>query len=154
MANAIINGLDIPLYAIPGPSLKEDFEKLNILYATDFNEKDNKYLDHLLEIVEPLQKQITCVHIDTAHNPAKKERMFELNLELKKEYPQHDLKCRLIDDEDIYHGLKVFVVNNKVNLLSFTVHKRRLFEKLFKPNLFKKILQESSLPILLFPASS
>lgn len=154
MANAIINGLDIPLYAIPGPSFAEDFEKLNILYATDFNEKDNKYLDHLLEIVEPLQKQITCVHIDTAHNPAKKERMFELNLELKKEYPEHDLQCRLIDDEDIYHGLKVFVVNNKVNLLSFTVHKRGLFEKLFKPNLFKKILQESNLPILLFPASA
>jgi hypothetical protein len=26
------------------------------------------------------------------------------------------------------------------------------FEKLFKPNLFKKILQESNLPILLFPS--
>lgn len=153
MANAIINGLDIPIYAIPGPSSAEDLMKLNILYATDFNEKDNKYLDRLLEIVEPFQKQITCVHIDTEQNPAKKERMFELNLELKKEYPQHDLQCRLIHDEDIYHGLKVFVVNNNVNLLSFTVDKRSLFKKLFKPNLFKKILQESSLPILLFPAS-
>ena len=152
MANSIINGLDIPLYAIPGPSSPEDFEKINILYATDFNEKDNKYLERLLRIFEPFQKKICCVHIDTDKNPAKKERMDELNLLLKKEYAQHDLQCQLIEDEDVFHGLKVFAVRNQVNLLSFTVHKRGLFEKLFKPNLFKKILQDSNLPILIFPA--
>ncbi len=154
LANAIINGLNIPLYAIPGPSSPEDFEKLNILYATDFNEQDNKYLDRLLEILEPFEKQISCVHIDTEHNPAKKERMNELNLQLKKEYGEHDIQCRLIEDEDVYHGMKVFAVTNQVNLLSFTLQKRNLFEKLFKPNLFKKILQESNLPILLFPTSA
>lgn len=151
LANAIINGLNIPLYAIPGPSSPADFENLNILYATDFNEKDNKYLDRLLEILEPFKKQISCVHIDTEHNPAKQERMFELNVQLKQEYGMHDIHCRLIEDSDVYHGLKVFAVTNQVNLLSFTLHKRNLFEKLFKPNLFKKILQESNLPILLFP---
>ena len=79
LADAVINGLDIPLYAIPGPCNPEDFENLKVLYATDFNEKDNIYLDHLLEILMPFKKQISCVHIDTEHNPAKKERMFELN---------------------------------------------------------------------------
>ncbi|MDX2432204.1 MAG: universal stress protein [Bacteroides sp.] len=154
LANAIINGLEIPLYAIPGPCYPEDFDNLKVLYATDFNEKDNKYLEHLLEILKPFKKQISCVHIDTEHNPAKKERMFELNLQLNEAYDEQDLNCRLIEDEDVFHGLKVFVVNNKVNLLSFTVHKRRLFKKLFRSNLFKKILQESSLPILIFPASA
>lgn len=152
LANALINGLNIPLYAIPGPSSPEDFNKLNILYATDFNEQDNKYLDRLLNITRPFEKQISCVHIDTAHNPAKKERMFDLNMLFNKMYAQHDLQCRLIEDEDVFHGLKVFAVNNKINLLSFTVHKRGLFKKLFEPNLFKKILQDSNLPILLFPA--
>ncbi len=154
MANALINGLDIPLYAIPAPCYPEDFEYLKVLYATDFNEKDHKYLERLLEILKPFNKQISCVHIDTEHNPAKKERMFELNLQLNEAYGEHDLNCRLIEDEDVFHGLKVFVVNHKINLLSFTVHKRRLFKKLFRPNLFKKILQESSLPILIFPASA
>ena len=154
MANAIINGLNIPLYAIPGPCLAEDFDYLNILYATDLNEKDNRYLDSLLEILEPFPKKITCVHIDTAHNPAKKERMKELKIQMKKEYGKHDLQCQLIEAEDIYHGLKVFAVKNQVNLLSFTTQKKSLFEKLFKPNLFKKILQESNLPILLFPSSA
>ncbi len=152
LANSIINGLDIPVYAIPGPCSPEDFESVRILYATDFNEKDHKSLEQLLKIVKPFDKKVTCVHIDTAHNTAKSERIVELNSQLKKEYAGHDIHCRLIEDEDVYHGIKDYASLNQINLLSFTVHKRGIFEKLFKANLFRKILQESNLPILLFPS--
>lgn len=152
LANSIISGLDVPVYAIPGPCSPEDFANVKILYATDFNEKDHNSLERLLSIVEPYEMEVTCIHIDTAHNPAKKERMEELNMQLKTEYSQQYISCQLIEDEDVYHGMKEFASRNKINLLSFTVHKRGIFEKLFKPNLFKKILQESNLPILLFPS--
>jgi nucleotide-binding universal stress UspA family protein len=152
LADAIIKGLEIPIYAIPGPCSCKDFEDIDILYATDFNDKDHTSLERLLEIVEPLEKKVTCIHIDTARNPAKSERMDELNEELKKLYPQHNLQCLLIEDVDVFHGIKDFADSYHINLLSFTVQKRRIFEKLFKPNLFKKILQESNIPILLFPS--
>lgn len=152
LVKEIVSGMDVPVYAIPGDCSPEDFKRMNILYATDFNEKDHHSLNRLLQIVDPFDKQVTCIHVDTAHHKAKKERMDELNGQLKEEYGQYDIRCRLIEDEDVYHGLKEFVEKNQVNLLSFTVHKRRIFEILFKPNLFKKILQESSIPILLFPS--
>lgn len=152
LTNSIISGLNVPVYAIPGACSPEDFEKVRILYATDFNERDHNSLERLLHIVKPFDKQVTCIHIDTEHNPAKIERMEELNTQLKLEYAEHDIQCQLIEDEDMYHGIKDFAFRNQVNLLSFTVHKRRIFEKLFKPNFFKKILQESNLPILLFPS--
>jgi len=152
VANEIIKGLGIPVYAIPGPINYRDLEKLNILYATDFNEKDHTSLDKLLEIVGHFQKGITCVHIDTERNPAKKERMYELNDFLKKEYSEHDILCHLIEDEDVYYGIKDFAESNGINLLSFTTQKRNIFKALFKPNLFKKILQEANLPILIFPS--
>jgi len=152
LADAIIHGMDTPLYAIPGPCSRKDFEKVNILYATDFNEKDHRSLERLLDIVEPFDKQVNCIHIDTAHNPTKSERMDELNLQLKLEYARHNIHCMLIEDEDVYHGIKDFADTYNTNLLSFTVQKRGIFEKLFKPNLFRKILQESNLPILLFPS--
>jgi nucleotide-binding universal stress UspA family protein len=152
VANEIIRELEIPVYAIPGPGARKDFEQVNILYATDFNEKDHTSLNQLLKVVEPFQKSITCVHIDTAHNPSKKERMDELNIYLKKEYSEHNIQCRLIEDQDVFHGIKEFAEKNRINLLSFTTQKRGIFDKLFKPNLFKKILQESNLPILIFPS--
>ena len=152
LANSIVSGLEVPVYAIPGPVSPEDFNRLNILYATDFNEEDHHSLERLLKIVDPFDKQVTCIHIDTERNPAKTERMDELNSQLKEEYGEHHIQCQLIEDEDVYHGIKEFAGKNKINLLSFTVHKRGIFEKLFRPNLFKKILQESNLPILLFPS--
>ena len=152
LANSIISGLDVPVYAIPGPCSPEDFKNVRSLYATDFNEKDHNSLERLLSIVEPYEMEVTCIHIDTAHNPAKKERMEELNMQLKTEYSQHYIKCHLIEDDDVYLGMKDFASRNQINLLSFTVHKRGIFEKLFKPNFFKRILQESNLPILLFPS--
>ena len=148
----LIHGLQIPLYAIPGPFDIKSFDKLNILYATDFNENDNTSLNQLLKIMESFDKSITCIHIDTAQSPSKKERMEELNTLLKRDYREHQISCRLIEHEDVYSGMKEFASMNNINLLSFTTQKRGIFEKLFKPNLFKKILQESNLPILIFPS--
>ena len=152
VVNEIINGMEIPVFAVPCTCKDTDFRKFNILYATDFNEKDHYSLDQLIRIMEPFEKEITCIHIDTAQNPAKGERMDELNAFLVKDYSQHKINCQLIEDEDVFHGLKEFANRNHINLLSFTVQKRGIFEKLFKPNLFRKILQEANLPILIFPS--
>ncbi len=152
VADDIIQGLGIPVYAIPGPFNPEEFEMMNILYATDFNEKDHTSLDQLLSIMEHFDKRITCVHIDTESNPVKVERMDELNEFLKQEYSQHDLTCRIIADEDVYHGLKDFADKFNVNQLSFTIRKHGIFKKLFRSSLFKKILHEAHLPILIFPS--
>lgn len=152
VAKELVNDLNIPLFAIPGTRPAEDFEKLKILYATDFNEKDHSSLNRLLMITESFKKKITCIHIDTAHNPANEERIDDLNELLLKEYGPQEISCRLIDYADISQGIKDVAESGGYNLLSFTVHKRGIFEMLFMPNLFKKVLQEASLPILIFPS--
>lgn len=152
VAEEIIKRLNIPIYAVPGPCSPSYFEKISILYATDFNEDDNTSLNQLLKIVQPLKVHITCIHIDTAHTPSSEQKMLELNEMLKKEYSRYDIECCLIEDPDIYHGISEFTEKNQINLLSMTTRKRNIFEKLFRPNLFKKILQESGLPMLIFPS--
>lgn len=151
VAEEIIKRLNIPVYAIPGPFRKAYFDEMKILYATDFNESDNSALNRLLKIVEPFDTSVTCIHIDSSHNPSSDTKMNELNDMLKKEYGQYKIECCLIEDEDVYHGIKEFAEKNNINLLSLTTQKRGIFETLFKPNLFKKILQESNLPMLIFP---
>lgn len=152
LAKELVNDLGIPVFAIPGSFEEKSFENMKILYATDFNDSDHTSLEQLLRITEAIQKQITCIHIDTAHNPAKEDRIDELNDYLKKEHADLSIKCVLIDYVNVFQGIKDFADNNKMNLLSFTVHRRGIFDMLFMPNLFKKILQESRLPILIFPS--
>ncbi|MEN8201688.1 MAG: universal stress protein [Bacteroidota bacterium] len=152
LADMLIRDLRIPVYAIPGPSEKKDLDQMNILYATDFNEQDHVSLNQLLSLMEPFNIRIDCIHIDVAQNPVSEMRMNELNNFLSEKYSSQDIQCYLTEDEDVYHGIKVFAENNGINLLSFTFHKRRIFEKLFKPNLFKRMLHEASIPILIFPS--
>lgn len=152
LADALIRDLEIPVYAIPGSTEGEEPDPLNILYATDFNELDHVSLDRLLDLMGPFNTRIDCIHIDAAHNPASEMRMKELNSYLNENYSGQDIQCYLTEDADVYHGIKVFAENNHIDLLSFTYHKRRIFEKLFKPNLFKKMLHEASIPILIFPS--
>lgn len=152
LADALIRDLGIPVYAIPGPSEKRDLGQMNVLYATDFNEHDHVSLNQLLGLMKPFDTRIDCIHIDAAQNPASEIRMNELNSFLSEKYSGQDIHCYLIEDDEVYHGIQEFATNNEINLLSFTFHKRRIFEKLFKPNLFKKILHEASIPILIFPS--
>jgi nucleotide-binding universal stress UspA family protein len=152
VAEEIIKRLNIPVYAIPGPFKKIYFDEMRILYATDFNESDNNSLNRLLKIVEPFDTHITCIHIDSSNNPSSESKMNNLNDMLRKEYGAYKIECCLIQDEDVFHGLKEFAEKNHINLLSLTTQKRGIFEALFKPSLFKKILQESNLPMLIFHA--
>ena len=152
VAKELVNDLEIPVFAIPGPRPAKDFDKMKILYATDFNENDHSSLNRLLMIMESFTKQITCIHIDTAHNPANEDRMDELNDFLKREYGKQDISCRLIDYVDVSQGIKDFAESTGANLLLFTIHTKGIFEIFFMPNLFKRILQEASLPILIFPS--
>jgi nucleotide-binding universal stress UspA family protein len=151
-AHEIIRSLDVPVCAIPVTCKAEKIERMNVLYATDFNEKDHTSLNKLLSILKMPQKSISCIHIDTAHNPSSKERMDVLNEFLGLEYSEHDIRCSLIEDRDVFHGIKEFASKYNINLLSFTSRKRGIFDKLTKPNLFKKILQDANLPILVFPS--
>ena len=148
----LVNELDIPVFAIPGPCRLTAFENMKILYATDFNENDHSSLNRLLKIMEDIKKQITCIHIDTAHNPAKEERIDELNVFLKHMYSNIEIRCVLLDYVNVYQGIKDYADSNEMNLLSFTIEKRSIFDMLFMPNLFKKILQEAGMPILIFPS--
>lgn len=152
LADSLVLGLKIPLYAIPGPVSKEFFRKINVLYATDFNEKDHHSLECLLDLLEPFDKKLSCIHVETAEKTAAKERVDELNAQLEKEYGAHEISCVLNRDEDVFSGITSYAIQNHANLLSFTVQKRRVFQKLFKPKLFQKILKEAGLPLLLFPS--
>lgn len=152
LADTLVQGLGIPLCAIPGPISGEHVHQFQVLYATDFNENDNSSLESLLRILEPFEKRISCIHVATDPQPAKRERMDELNMMLQHKYGEYEIQCMLIEDDDIVNGIKDFAAADKSNLISFTIHKRGIFDKLFKPNLFRKIMREANMPVLLFPS--
>jgi hypothetical protein len=112
---------------IPKSATYQDIKKINIMYATNFNEADNSSLDKLLKIMAPFDKEIHCVHIDIYDDPYKQSKVDKLNQLFKKEYSKHKIECK------------------------FSKPKRSLFYKLFYPSNFEKLVSTEKIPMLIFP---
>jgi len=102
-----------------------------IIVPTDFSKGSEHACYYAIHLAQKMNAEIKLLHV--YENP-----VADLSIKETATYQ--------------YRGIKDFADRNQTNLLSLTVHKRGIFEKLFKPNLFKKILQESNLPILIFPS--
>jgi nucleotide-binding universal stress UspA family protein len=147
----VIENTTVPILAIPENWDYKSFEKLNILYATDFHDSDFSAFNNLLEIVKPFNVQFDCIHIESSETqPWKEMQMFKLESFLGKTYPEIPIKCHLINHKNLLKGIQDFVDEKNIDIISFTSPKRSIFYKLVNPNNLKKMLYQSKIPLLIF----
>ncbi len=142
---------NFPILTIPkSASLKVD-SLMKILYATDFHEADNTSLNKLLDIVAPYDTKIHCINIDYKSDSMKQSKVDELNKFLKQEYSQHDIQCSLFKSSDLVKGFEDYIESNNIDLISFSSHKRTVFQKMFLPNNLNIMVSTCKVPMLVFP---
>ncbi len=147
----VIEHTNYPVLTIPKSATFKGLDLINIMYATDFNEADNRSLNKLLEIVEPYETKIHCIHIDIENDPLKQGKVDELNLFLRQEYDKNHIQCKLFENSDIIKGFETFIEKNNIDLISFSNPRRTLFYKIFHPNKLRKMVSTSKIPMLVFP---
>ncbi len=149
----VIDQTNYPVLAVPDLATFKGKEKINVMYATNFYEADNSSLNKLLNILQPFEKVIHCVHINLQDNPHHKEKADELNKFLAKEYSEHDIQCELFESENMINGFNDFVETNNIDIISFSKRKRSAFYKMFHPSLLDKLVSRGGeVPVLIFPA--
>jgi len=146
----ILENSNIPILAVPISASFKGKAKIDVMYATNFHESDNKSLNKLLEILEPFDKEIYCVHIDLNDDPKHQEKADELNGMLKSEYANYNIKCELVESEDIIKGVDAFVEEKDIDLISLSKIKRSAFYKMFHSDILGKLVSTEKVPILLF----
>ena len=147
----VIEHTNFPALTIPKSAIYQGAKKINIMYATDFNEADNSSLNKLLDIVSPFDTEIRCIHIDIENDPLKQGKVDEINQSLKKEYSKCNIQCKLFESRDVIKGFEDFIEENNIDLISFSSPRRTLFYKIFHPNNLKKMVSTSKIPMLVFP---
>ncbi|TRX70825.1 universal stress protein [uncultured Carboxylicivirga sp.] len=148
----VMEGAKVPVLAIPENFSYTGLGMLkNILYATDFQEADFRSLEKLEKLIRPLDMMVTCGHVSSKeHSKWDEVRMAGLKEHIKSNYNEENVKCDLIEHEDLFVGIEGYVNNNKVDVLSFTRRKRNLINRIINPNLAKKMLFHSTTPLLVF----
>ena len=148
----VIEQSNYPVLAVPVSATFKGKSKINVMYATNFYDGDNSSLNKLLDILQPFEKEIHCVHINLQDNPLHKEKAVELNKLMAEEYGEHNIHCELFESENMITGFNDFVEKNKIDIISFSKRKRSAFYKIFHPSILEKLISRSGeVPVLVFP---
>ncbi len=146
----VIENTTIPVLAIPEHWEFKGLEKLNVLYATDFQDSDFTAFNKLLDILKPFKIKLECVHIETDEkNPWKEMQLFKLESYLDQNY-EEEIKCHIIKNDDLFAGVQEYVDKMNIDIISFTSPKRSIVYKLLYPNNLKKMIYQSKIPLLIF----
>ncbi len=147
----VIEETHYPVLAVPHSAVFKGKDVINVMYATDFYNSDNKSLNTLLGLLKSFNKNIYCVHIDLNDDAKRKEKINELNTMLQKEYSQHNIRCELFESKSITKGINDFVIKNDIDIISLSKVKRSAFYRMFHTDLVEKLLTVETVPILIFP---
>ena len=147
----IIEDTKVPVLVIPEDSYYSGIATINIMYATDFDESDYKALKKLMNIMSPFDIRLYCVHIgkqDT--NVWDKAKMNGLKEKLYAQYPDYEIECSLIEEEDFLKGVQDLIREKKIDIISLVTHKRNLLSKILNPSIARKVLFHTNIPFLVF----
>jgi nucleotide-binding universal stress UspA family protein len=152
VTRTIIKKAKIPVLVIPHKSAFLGMNYVSkVLYATDFDEADFKSLRTLLTLMRPFDIRIYCVHIarDLA-NAFDKAKMDDLKLHLEEEYSEFQVTCDVMEHHDVIEGLEDYIGKQDIDLIALTTHKKGIIERLFNPDIAKKMLYQTNIPLLIF----
>ena len=144
----------VPVLAIPENSVfATSPEVRNIVYATHFDESDYVAIRRLMGIVSAFNVRIYCIHVSKeARKTWDQVKMDSLKDYFHKVNPGVVVECHLLEGEDPVKDLAEFTRDHKVDLIALTKRKRNLISRLFNPGMTKKLLHQSTIPLLVFRA--
>jgi len=146
-----INETNVPVLAIPEVSKYIGIGRINILYATNFDESDYKALKKLMTLVYLFDVKIHLVHIGERDNE-KIEKIEHLNSVFNNLYPGYELECSIIESNNVIKPLETYIQNKSIDIIAMTTHKRNFITSLFYPSKTKKLLFQTDTPLLVFHA--
>lgn len=150
----IMYNANVPVLVIPKNAPEKKVTAFyNVLYATNFDEKDFVAIDKLLDLLQPFEMQLTCVHVgqprQNGWDLARLEGMREV---LQKKYEKRNFNCQLLEGNDVLNSIEEYIKNSEVDLLSLTSHKRNMISRLFNPSIAREMVFHSNTPLLIFHA--
>lgn len=150
----IMYNANVPVLVVPKDTPNKKVSEItDVLYATNFDEKDFVVIDKLLDLLQPFSIKLTCVHVGEPRRNgwdlARLEGMKEL---LQKKYKDKNFLCMLLEGDDVLETIETYIKNSGIDMLSLTTHKRNMIARLFNPSFAREMVFHSNTPLLVFHA--
>ena len=152
IAADIMYNASVPVLIVPEETSENTLNNFSqVLYATNFDEKDFASLDKLMLLLKPFNIKLKCVHVGQPHGDgwdmARLEGMKDV---LHEKYQGFEFGCHLIIGRDPLEALEKYMEEEHVDIISLTTHKRNMITRLFNPSLAKRMIFHTRTPLLVF----
>ncbi len=151
VTETIIKKLKFPVMTIPDEYSFIGKGNINsLMYVTEFDESDFLSIKKLMNLTKQLDLKIFCVHIGEEKSEWDNIKMDGLKEYFKKAYGKTEVDCGFIYSKNILPEIDKFIQDERINIVSLTSRKRSIIDKLFKPDLTKKLFYHTNIPLLVF----
>jgi len=147
----VMKKVNVPVLAVPASS-GIDLEKLSkVLFITDFSEKDYVSMHKLVRLISPFHTFIHAVKF-VYHRPDENEiqKKDEFRDYCQNTYRNHQLEFAYQQSDQFIPALEKYVGENNIDLIAMTRRKRNMIAQLFSPEITRKILFHTDIPLLVF----
>jgi len=140
----VIKSAKVPVLAIPNNAEYRDFKK--IVYATDFDAKDEIVLKKIEAFRDMFNANVSVLHVGQNDNEKEIHRKKGMLDSLGESNIVHSLLLYEVDQESVVEGIESFIENNDLDLLVMLTHDNYWFHK----SVTKRIALKTEIPILVY----
>lgn len=150
----VLDRTKVPVLAIPEHSAYDTVREVkNIAYATEFDDSDIVAIRRLLGILSEFKVKLHCIHFSKeARKPIDEIKMENLKAYFSKVHKGIEVNCHFLAGEDNLKEIEAFVQEKQIDLFSMINRKRGLLARLFNPGITRKLIYQSTIPLLIFRA--
>lgn len=147
MAEKIMSKVNVPVIAVPNNYGTNNPK--NILYATNFSERDYMKILLLFALFKKLDITIYVTHFDLENKDNTAiSKLSKLKDSFQVERSEGKIYFNIIDSDDKSVSLKAFCEEYSINMISFISHKSNIFKNLFSRKIHKKDFFKLNIPLL------
>lgn len=147
IAKKLMNKLTVPILAIPKSFQQTSFK--NIMYATEFSDRDAPTLRTIFELFSHLHLIVHLVHFRFDERDSDSElKIEELEQVFEKERLAGKINFNLVPATEKADVLAAFTNKYEIDMIAFLSHKKNFFQHLFSQKISKSDFFKLKLPML------
>lgn len=137
-----------PVLAVPENATFNGLKK--IVFAADYGNHNFSHMTALIDIARMFNSEIILLHIASgeAEDGVADWEIAQFKERIVSESNYANITYRLLEDEDVYHGLHRYVEEFTPDMIAVSMRNRSLVQKIFSRSLTKRMAYHSHVPVL------
>ncbi|MTI33200.1 universal stress protein, partial [Xanthovirga aplysinae] len=128
-ASKVAENCSCPVITVPKDFYRTEVQ--NIVYASNYQTKDDFYIQQILELSKVVNASITVLHVSKVSEPFGEELFESVTNQIRKEFQfdyKQDIKFERVVYEDVEEGLRNYLYDHNVDLVAVLTKHRNFLE--------------------------